>query len=84
MEARELLQVVRQGVDQALTPHQRRVFVAVVVHAMPLDALVAELGTNRNAIYKVMFDARRKLRTYLDEQGFSERMEQPAAARPPH
>ena len=83
-EARELLQTVRQGVDQALTPHQRRVFVAVVVHAMPLDALVAELGTNRNAIYKVMFDARRKLRTYLDEQGFSERIEQPGASLPPH
>jgi RNA polymerase sigma-70 factor (ECF subfamily) len=82
-EARDLLQAVQLGVERALTPHQRRVFVAVVVHAMPLDALVAELGTNRNAVYKVMFDARRKLRTYLDEQGFLERLEQPAVTPPP-
>ena len=69
-EARALLAAVRRGVEVAMTPHQRRVFVAIVVHATPLDALVAELGTNRNAVYKSMFDARRKLRTYLCENGF--------------
>ena len=68
-EARELLAAVRRGVDEAMTPHQRRIFVALVVDGVPLDALVAELGTNRNAVYKVMFDARRKLRGYLCEQG---------------
>lgn len=71
-EASELVQAVRQGVNKALTPHQRRVFVAIVVNSTPLDALVAELGTNRNAVYKAMFDARRKLRSYLCEQGFLE------------
>jgi RNA polymerase sigma-70 factor (ECF subfamily) len=71
-EARELLAAVRQGVDEAMTPHQRRIFVALVVDGMPLDALVAELGTNRNAVYKAMFDARRKLRRYLCEHGFLE------------
>lgn len=80
-EARELLQAVRQGVEQALTQHQRRVFVAIVVDATPLDALVEQLGTNRNAIYKVMFDARRKLRTHLDEQGFGELLERSTGAR---
>lgn len=83
-EARELLQAVRQGVEQVLTPHQRRVFVAIVVDAVPLDALVDELGTNRNAVYKVMFDARRKLRTYLDEQGLLEPSRQPATSRQAH
>ncbi len=80
-EARELVQAVRSGVDRVLTPHQRRVFVAIVVDATPLDALVEQLGTNRNAIYKVMFDARRKLRTHLEEQGYGELLEGPAGAR---
>jgi RNA polymerase sigma-70 factor (ECF subfamily) len=32
---------------------------------VPLDALVVRFGSNRNAIYKIMFDARRKLRAAL-------------------
>lgn len=51
--------------DEVLTPHQRRVFVAVVLQGVPLDALALELGSSRNALYKAMFDARRRLRTEL-------------------
>jgi hypothetical protein len=29
------------------------------------------MGTNRNALYKLLHDARRKLRTYLETQGLS-------------
>jgi RNA polymerase sigma-70 factor (ECF subfamily) len=36
-----------------------------VLNGVPLDALVAELGSDRNAIYKTRFDARRKLRASL-------------------
>ncbi|MBP0458287.1 RNA polymerase sigma factor [Streptomyces montanisoli] len=68
-EARELTDALRRAVDEVLTPHQRRVFVALVLDAVPLEALVAELDTNRNAIYKTMFDARRKLRARLEAQG---------------
>jgi RNA polymerase sigma-70 factor (ECF subfamily) len=64
-EARDLLAALRTAVDETLTEHQRRVFVALVVQGVPLDALVDRLGTNRNAVYKTMFDARRKLRTRL-------------------
>jgi RNA polymerase sigma-70 factor (ECF subfamily) len=74
-EAAALLAEVRRVVDEELTPHQRRVFVAIVVDAIPLDALAARLDLPRNAIYKVIFDARRKIRHelaakgYLDEPG---------------
>jgi RNA polymerase sigma-70 factor (ECF subfamily) len=57
-------------VDTELSPRQRQVFVAIVVNAVPLDALAIELGTNRNAIYKTMFDARRKLRAGLTANGY--------------
>ena len=48
-----------------LTERQRRVFLAILVRGVSRDALVEELGSNRNALYKTMFDARRKLRAAL-------------------
>lgn len=68
--SKELVLAVRRAVEQELTPHQRDVFVAIIVHGVPLDALVAELGSNRNAIYKTLFDARRKLRAHLVTHGY--------------
>ncbi len=73
-ESRELFAALRRAVDEVLTDHQRRVFVARILNDIPLDALVEELGSSRNAIYKTLYDARRKLRKqlvaggHLDEQ----------------
>jgi RNA polymerase sigma-70 factor (ECF subfamily) len=69
-EWRDLLAALRRAVDNQLTPRQRQVFVAIVVNQVPLDALVAELASSRNAIYKTVFDARRKLRAALAADGF--------------
>ena len=69
-ERRDLLAALRLAVDEELTPRQRELFVAIVVNEVPLDALVARLGSNRNAIYKTMFDARRKLRAALIAKGY--------------
>ena len=69
-ERRELAQAVRRAVHEHLPARQRRVFVALVLNGVPLDALAAELGTTRGAIYKSMFDARRKLRAALAAAGY--------------
>lgn len=69
LEGLELVAAVRQAVNENLTRHQRQVFVALVVDGVPLDALVARLASNRNAIYKTMFDVRRKLRAALVADG---------------
>jgi RNA polymerase sigma-70 factor (ECF subfamily) len=69
-EWRDLAAAVRRAVDTELTPRQREVFVAIVVNGVPLDALVVSLGSSRGAIYKVMFDARRKLRAVLAANGY--------------
>jgi RNA polymerase sigma-70 factor (ECF subfamily) len=67
---RDLVAAVRRAVEQELTARQRQVFVAIVVNGVPLDALAAQLGSSRNAIYKTMFDARRKLRAALAANGY--------------
>jgi RNA polymerase sigma-70 factor (ECF subfamily) len=69
-ERRDLARAVRRAADEHLTPRQRQIFVAVVLNGVPMDALVAELGSTRNAIYKTMFDARRKLRAALAANGY--------------
>jgi RNA polymerase sigma-70 factor (ECF subfamily) len=69
-ESHELAAEIRRAVDEDLTDWQRRVFVAIVLREIPLDALVVELGATRNAIYKTLFDARRKLRAVLAANGY--------------
>lgn len=69
-EWRDLLAALRRAVDTELTARQREVFVAIVVNDVPLDALAVRLGSNRNALYKMMFDARRKLRAALAANGY--------------
>jgi RNA polymerase sigma-70 factor (ECF subfamily) len=69
-EWRDLAQALRQAVEEELTEHQRRIFTAIAVNGVTLDALAVELGSNRNAIYKTMFDARRKLRACLVANGY--------------
>ncbi|HEX3791711.1 MAG TPA: sigma-70 family RNA polymerase sigma factor [Pseudonocardiaceae bacterium] len=69
-EWQDLLAALHRAVDEELTAHQRRIFVAIVLNGVPLDALTARIGSNRNAIYKALFDARRKLRAHLDANGY--------------
>lgn len=69
-ESAGILAEVRRVVDDELTAHQRRVFVAIVVDGIPLDALAARLDLRRNALYKVIFDARRKIRRALVAKGY--------------
>jgi RNA polymerase sigma-70 factor (ECF subfamily) len=66
----DLVAALRRAVDCELTPRQRQVFVAVVLNGVPLDTLVMSLGSSRNALYQVLFDARRKLRTALAADGY--------------
>jgi RNA polymerase sigma-70 factor (ECF subfamily) len=76
-ELEDLIAAVRAAAETCLTPRQREVFVAIVVEGIPLDALVTRMGTTRTAIYKVMFDARQKLRKELVSGGYIESMETP-------
>ena len=71
-EQADLMAAVRRAVGEVLTAHQRRLFVAIVVNGIPLDAAVARSGMTRNSIYKAVFDARRKIRAYLVDNGYLE------------
>jgi len=68
-EQTELLHAIHTGIEEALTPHQRSVLVALALNEVPIDVLAERLQTTRGALYKTLHDARRKLRRYLAESG---------------
>jgi RNA polymerase sigma-70 factor (ECF subfamily) len=70
-EQRELLDALQGAIEQILTPHQRRVLVALALNGVPIDVLAENLETTRGALYKTLHDARRKLRKHLEECGLS-------------
>lgn len=68
-EAAELARAVHRAIDEALTPHQRRIMLALLVDQVPIDVLAERLGTNRNALYKTLHDARVRVRAHLAASG---------------
>jgi RNA polymerase sigma-70 factor, ECF subfamily len=67
LEQSELLSTLQRAIAEVLTPHQRRVLVALALNGVPIDVLAERLNTTRGALYKTLHDARRKLRTHLHE-----------------
>lgn len=70
-EQQELLLALQHAIAVVLTPHQREVLVALALNGIPIDVLAERLGSNRNALYKTLHDARRKLRGHLAENGLT-------------
>ena len=70
-EQSELLETLQRAIGEVLTPHQRRVLVALALNGVPIDVLAERLNTTRGALYKTLHDARRKLREHLKARGLS-------------
>lgn len=68
-EARDLAAAVSRAMREVLTPHQRRVAIALLVDGVPIDVLADRLGTTRGALYKTVHDVRVRLRSELVASG---------------
>ena len=44
---------------------------AVAVQGVPLDVVAERIGSNRNALYKLIHDARLRLKGRLEREGLS-------------
>ncbi|MGF1472589.1 MAG: RNA polymerase sigma factor [Rubrobacteraceae bacterium] len=62
---------VRRLVYEELTERQQEAIVAVMLNGMPLEEAARRMETNRNALYKLMYDARKKLKAGLISEGIS-------------
>lgn len=68
-EQHDVMRIVGEALNEALTERQRTALEAVILEGIPMDIVAEQLGTNRNALYKLLHDARKKLRSHLESQG---------------
>lgn len=70
-ERSDVMSKINRAFDEALTERQFKALEAVALKGIPMDVVAEQMGTNRNALYKLLHDARRKLRTHLEAQGLT-------------
>ena len=68
-ERRELLDAMERVIQTELTEKQRTVLLAEM-RGMAQDEIARQMGTNRNALYKLSHDARQRLKGGLEQAGF--------------
>lgn len=56
--------------EEELTEKQRTALQAIVIGGMPLEVVAERMGTNRNALYNLLHDARKKLKQRWIRDGF--------------
>ena len=68
---RNMVGMIQQMIAESLTEKQRQVMTAVMAGGMPLQEVAQRMGTNRNALYKLLHDARKRLQKRMMEEGLS-------------
>lgn len=68
---RAVLATVQEAIYEDLTQRQRQALVAAKVKGMPLEEVARRMDTNRNALYKLLHDARQRLKQALLDKGLS-------------
>jgi len=71
MEQADVLARVQQMMREELTDKPLRAMMAVAIRGMPLEEAARRLGTERNALYKLLHDARLRLKRRLAREGLT-------------
>jgi len=66
-----VLAKLRRTIDEELTDRQREAVEAVILEGMPIAEVARRMGTNQNALYKLLHDARKKLKLRMEAAGLS-------------
>lgn len=71
VERADILGRVQAILAEELTDRQRSAMLAVNVQGVSMEEVARRMGTNRNALYKLMHDARVRLKKRLEREGLS-------------
>lgn len=71
VEQMDMVERLRRVIEEELTEKQRTALTAVGIHGMPMDEVAQRMGMKRNALYKLMHDARLRLKQRLEDEGLS-------------
>lgn len=66
----EMMGRVKRIIREELTDKQRKALTAIM-EGFPLEEAARRLGTNRNALYKMLHDARLRLKKRLEKEGLT-------------
>src|ERR671915_1013767 len=64
-----ILGELRRMIDEELTDRQREAVVAGILEEMPLSEGARRIGTHQNTLYKLLHDARKKLKRRMEVAG---------------
>jgi RNA polymerase sigma-70 factor, ECF subfamily len=71
LQQEEVWSMLKRIVEKDLTSRQRFVLIASAFQGMPLDLIADRLGTNRDNVYKILHDTRKKLKRCLIKRGLT-------------
>jgi RNA polymerase sigma-70 factor (ECF subfamily) len=74
VEQLDLVQRVMRIINEELTDRQRTAMTAIAIRGMPISEVAERMDTNRNALYKLMHDARVRLKRRMALEGLSPEM----------
>ena len=66
-----VLALLHRYIEEELTAKQRQALLAVAIYGMPLEEVARRMDSNRNALYKLLHDARRRLQRKLIADGLT-------------
>ena len=69
LERKDAMALVKRIFEEELTPRQRAAMTAISIKGVPMEEVARRMGTNRNALYKMMHDARLRLKGRLQREG---------------
>jgi RNA polymerase sigma-70 factor (ECF subfamily) len=71
LDRNDMMIRVNRIIMEELTEKQRQALMAVAMQGFPLEEAARRMGTNRNALYKMMHDARLRLKKRLEKEGLT-------------
>ena len=66
-----LSEMIETMLKEDLTERQRTAMLAILQGGMPIEEVARRMDTNRNALYKLLHDARKQMRNRLLEKGLT-------------
>ena len=71
LEQQEAIHLLNRVIEQDLTLRQRTVLLSLMIHKVPMDVVASQLNISRNAVYKTVHDARKRIKYALAKRGYS-------------
>ena len=71
VEGTDLMMRIQRMMMEELSDKQRQAMMAISVKGMPIEEVARRMGTNRNALYKLMHDGRLRLKNRLAREGLT-------------